>query len=1046
VDDTRCLSCDTELATTAKFCSECGTPVARVARAAEYKQVTILFADVVGSMDIAKRVGPERLREIMADLVDRASGVVQRYGGTVDKFTGDGIMAVFGAPVALEDHAVRGCLAALGIQAAVADVDLELRIGLNSGQVIAGEIGSHTLGYTAVGEHVGMAQRMESVAPPGGVMLSASTARLVDEVAILREADFVAIKGAAEPVPARQLLGVDQHGRHPNRPESNFVGRGWEMSAVQGLLDRAIDGRGAVVSIVGPPGIGKSRLSRELATHARRRNVDVFSTYCESHTSQVPFQVVSRLLRSATGVEDLDADAARDLIESQAFSSADPEDVALFEDLLGVPDPDVDLTRITPDARKRRLTALINSATLATSTPAVYLIEDAHWIDESSESMLAAFLAVVPQAPLLTVITYRPEYRGALANVPGSHTLTLAPLSDAETTLLVSTLLGSDASIGGLGKAIVEKASGTPFFAEEIVQELAERGVLHGRTGSYVSTAEPAEVSVPATLQATLASRIDRLDPSAKRTLGAASVVGSRFGVDLLAELGIDPVMEDLVAAQLIDQVVFTDTPEYVFHHPLVRAVAYETQLKSDRAELHRRVASAIEHRTSGSPDENAALIGAHLESAGDLHAAFAWHMRAGSWSTNRDIAAARTSWERARRVADALPDDDPNRLEMRIAPRTALRATDWRVHAEDSAAHFGELRELCALAGDKASLALAMMGPMGEQSQRGNPQGALQLAIEQIALLDSIGNPVLAAQAAFGAMAIRAQFGEMHEVLRWAQTTIDSAGDETAPDNLVLGSPLAAAFALRGVARSWFGMKGWRADLDTGVALAERTDEPFTLAVTTSWKYGTGVFTGVVCADDLAVQATERALQTLESSGDDYAVAMFKWVFASALLWRDAGHDRQRGRELLHEVREISERERFLGSEIPVMDMYIGWERARDGDVDGGLELLRTAVHEMIDRGQVGYYLSSGAILVETLALRGAPDDIAEAGALIETLQNAPVDGSVVRDVWVLRLHALLARAKGDDTAYRDYRNRYREMATSLGFEGHMQWAAAML
>ena len=206
----------------AKFCSECGTPVERAPHAAEYKQVTVLFADVVHSMDIAAAVGAERLREIMTDLVDRSAAVVKRYDGTVDQFTGDGIMAVFGAPVALEDHAVRACLAALGVQeeakrlaVEVRDhdgVDLRLRVGLNSGQVIAGEIGSGAFGYTAIGEQVGMAQRMESVAPPGGVMLSASTARLVDGAAALGEPELVQIKGADEPVPARRLLGMgDQH-------------------------------------------------------------------------------------------------------------------------------------------------------------------------------------------------------------------------------------------------------------------------------------------------------------------------------------------------------------------------------------------------------------------------------------------------------------------------------------------------------------------------------------------------------------------------------------------------------------------------------------------------------------------------------------------------------------------------------------------------------------------------------------------------------------------------------------------------------------------
>src|SRR6516165_6128383 len=228
-----CGSCGTELPPNSKFCNECGTPLSKGPHAAEYKQVTVLFADVVHSMDIAAAVGPERLREIMADLADRCAAVVKRYGGTVDKFTGDGVMAVFGAPIALEDHAVRACLAALGVQeemkrlaVEVLDrdrVDLQLRVGLNSGQVIAGEIGSAHFGYTAVGEQVGMAQRMESVAPPGGVMLSDSTARLVDSAATLGDAELVQIKGADEPVSAHRLLGVSERDRRASA-ESALVG------------------------------------------------------------------------------------------------------------------------------------------------------------------------------------------------------------------------------------------------------------------------------------------------------------------------------------------------------------------------------------------------------------------------------------------------------------------------------------------------------------------------------------------------------------------------------------------------------------------------------------------------------------------------------------------------------------------------------------------------------------------------------------------------------------------------------------------------------
>jgi class 3 adenylate cyclase len=303
-----CESCGTELPPNSKFCNECGAPVTQLSRSAEYKQVTVLFADVVRSMDIATTVGPERLREIMAELADRCAAVVQRYGGTVDKFTGDGIMVVFGAPVALEDHALRACLAALGVQEEAKrlavdvhdrdDVDLDLRVGLNSGEVIAGEIGSGPFGYTAVGEQVGMAQRMESAAPPGGVMLSEYTARLVEGAATLGEVERVRIKGTDQPVCAQRLLGVPVGRRAVGRAESNLVGRRWEMSAVEGLLERAIDGHGAVVAVVGSPGIGKSRLVREIAAIARRRTVEVFTTFCESHATDVSFRVVARLLRA----------------------------------------------------------------------------------------------------------------------------------------------------------------------------------------------------------------------------------------------------------------------------------------------------------------------------------------------------------------------------------------------------------------------------------------------------------------------------------------------------------------------------------------------------------------------------------------------------------------------------------------------------------------------------------------------------------------------------------------------------------------------------
>ncbi|MFZ3346941.1 ATP-binding protein, partial [Mycobacterium sp.] len=888
---TACRTCGTEPLENARFCHGCGSPIDEADTHAEYKQVTVLFADVVRSMDIAAAVGPERLREIMADLADRCAAVVQRYGGTVDKFTGDGIMAVFGAPVALEDHAVRACLAAVGVQdeakqIAVAvrnrdGVDLQLRVGLNSGEVIAGDVGSGPFGYTAVGEQVGMAQRMESVAPPGGVLLSASTARLVEGVTTLSEPELVQIKGADEPVAAQRLLGVPE-GRHAvGRAESNLVGRQWEMAAIESLLDRAVDGHGAVVTVVGSPGIGKSRLVREVSAIAARRGVEVLSAYCESHATDIAFHVVARLLRAAFGVRGLDAPAARDRVRSRVVD-ADPEDLLLFADLLGIADLEVELPKIDPDARRRRLTALVNAASLARHRPAVYVVEDAHWIDEVSESMLAGFFTVIPQTPSLVLVTYRPEYRGALSRVAGAQSIALAPLSDSETAALVSELLGSDPSVGGVITLITEKAAGNPFFAEEMVRDLAERGVLRGNRSAYESTADAAQVSVPATLQATIAARIDRLDPAAKRTLSAAAVIGSRFSRELLETLGIDPVLESLVGGEFIDQVSFTRQPEYVFHHPLIRTVAYESQLKSDRAELHRRVAAAIEARDPAAAEENAALIAEHLETAGDLHAAYGWHMRAATWATHRDITAARLSWERAEKIADALPAEDPNRTPMRIAPRTMLCGIAWRVHEHVAGDRFDELRELCTSAGDKASLAIAMAGLVMDQVYQDRIREASQLAADAWNLAESVGDLTLTVGLSMPVIYARAESGDLSDVLRWSQRIIDLADGDPSKGNFIFGSPLATAFTTRGIARFHLGRPGWRDDLRRGLAMA-RSADPMSYATVVTFAYMAGIPVGVLRPDDRAVDEIEDALRIAERSGDDLALALARLTLGVA-------------------------------------------------------------------------------------------------------------------------------------------------------------------
>ena len=1043
---TPCRTCGAEPRDGARFCDACGSPLTAPAERAEFKQVTVLFADVVRSMDIAAALGPERLREVMGDLFDRSSKIVQRYGGTVDKFTGDGIMAVFGAPRALEDHAVRACRAALDIQrdthslAIDAErrdhITLQLRVGLNSGEVIVGEIGSGPLSYTTIGEQVGVAQRMESVAPAGGVMVSESTARLVENRSILGERELLHIKGADDPVPARRLLAMAT-GRRVHRAEPSFVGRHWELDALTSILDRSITGNGSVVGIAGPVGIGKSRIVREISSLARDRGVDVFATYCESHTIDVAFHAAAGLLRAAMGANGLDDAAARSQVR-QRFSGIDSDDLVMLDDLLGIRAASVALPQIEPDARGRRLSRLVSAAALARTTPSLFVVEDAHWIDGVSESMLTEFLTVVPRTRSLALITYRPEYTGALAHVPGTQTIALEPLDDSQMATLSTELLGADRSVARLADVVAQRAAGNPFFAEEIVRDLTERDVLIGGRGCYLCADPVDDVSVPSTLHAVIAARIDRLDPAAKRTLNAAAVIGSRFDPAMLEALHVDPVLGDLVRSELVDKIGAGPRPEYEFRHPLIRAVAYESQLKSDRAQLHRSLAQFIDAQ-----DQNAALIAEHLEAAGDLHDAYEWHMRAGAWSSNRDIAAAQLSWERARQVADALPADYPGRSAMRITPRTLLCANAWRRFHPDISARFDELRELCVAEGDTSSLAIGMAGLTMEHLLTGRIRAASALASEYMAVIESLGNPVLTAGMARAACVAKLQTGEAADVLRWSQATIDVAENDPAIGAALAGSPLTIALVFRGVARWTTGQSGWRDDLERAVAMS-RTADAVSQATVMAYKY-ISIARGIVLADDVAVAEIEEAMQTAERSSDQIAVILVRMALGIVLVHHSAA-DSQRGYDILTELRETCVRERYALNSVPILNVYAARESVDHGDVNGGVEQLRATCDDMVETGNIGNLDLATVALVETLLARGSADDIAEAEVAVERL-----GASLGEAVWVsravsgMRLRALIARARGDAPAYQQLKARYRQVSTELGFEGHMAWAAAM-
>lgn len=796
--------------------------------------------------------------------------------------------------------------------------------------------------------------------------------------------------------------------------------------------------------MAGPPGIGKSRLVREVSATAASRGVEVFTAYCEPHTSEVPFHAFGRLLRAVYGVEGLSAQAGRDHLRD-AMPAADRDDLLLLDDLLGIADPAVRVPQIDPDARRRRLTALVNAASLARERAALYVVEDAHWIDAVSESMFVDFLATIPQTPSLAIVTYRPEYGGALARMPGPDAIALEPLNDEESVALITELLGPDATVAPIGELIAERAAGTPFFVEEIIRELAERGVLRGKPRKYTSTTRVAQISVPATLQATIAARIDRLERSAKRTLCAAAVIGARFSLHLLSALGVDPAMGDLLEARLIDQAAGdAGAREYVFHHPLIRSVAYESQLRSDRADLHRRVAAAIEARDSAAVEESAALIADHLEAAGDLQAAYRWHMRAGSWLTHRDIAGARARWERARLVADRLPAHDADRTSMCIAPRTLLCATAWRVAGSMDDPGFEELRELTTATGDKRSLVIGMTGLVQLMQFHGRYSEASQLASSYVEVLDSIGDPELTVGLLITPVIVKWSAGEVTEALELSQRVIDASGGDPTVGNLVVGSPLALALAMRASARCCLGIPGWRSDFDDAVALARSVDK-FTFCAVVMFKY-IAAQSAALLPDDDALRDTAEALAIAEQFGDDFSLTNAEFTRGLVLV-RHTGGDRRTGFHLLDGARRAALEHRNLIVAAWCVDIEFAAEMNRVGDYDGAVELCTDVLDNEIRSGEMTNRGWCTSVLVEALLNRGHDTDLDEAQAAMANLAAMSTEpGYVFHELPLLRLNALLARERGDADRYRAFVEQYRARSEACGFEGHVAMARAMV
>ena len=434
----------------------------------------------------------------------------------------------------------------------------------------------------------------------------------------------------------------------------------------------------------------------------------------------------------------------------------------------------------------------------------------------------------------------------------------------------------------------------------------------------------------------------------------------------------------------------------------------------------------------------------AHSGSAGDLHEAFDWHMRAGTWSISRDIRAARMSWQRARQVADQLAVDDPARMRMRIKPLTLVCGTSWRIVDKIENTDFEELRQLTGEAGDKVSLAIGMAGQVTVLAIRAMFREADLLTSEYVGLIESIGDPTLTLALLYAAMAVKRFTGEMAEILRLAQQCIDLADGDVRKGNLILESPLAAAITFRGTARCCLALPGWKSDLKAAFEMA-RTFNSTMRSLVMMYGFGFALVNSALVVDADSLRNTAEMLDAAERSGDDFPLATARFVRGLALVHHDR-QDREEGFDLLNQAHDAILREQFSFAMRPVIELHYAKEKLRTGDLDGAIELSRAIVDQEYESGEMAFRAAAVAVLVESLVARAADADAREAEVAVERLAAVPTEpGFVVNEVALLRMRALLARCRGDQQGYHEWRDRYRAKASSIGLEGQIAMAEAM-
>jgi hypothetical protein len=443
--------------------------------------------------------------------------------------------------------------------------------------------------------------------------------------------------------------------------------------------------------------------------------------------------------------------------------------------------------------------------------------------------------------------------------------------------------------------------------------------------------------------------------------------------------------LAELVHGELIDQVLFTPRAEYAFRHPLVRAVAYESQLRQHRAKLHSRLARIIEERNPAAVEENSALIAAHLEAAGAQRDAFGWHMRAGTWLANRDIGAARSSWARARSIADGMSVSEPDRELLRVGPRALLCGSTWRAGGSVADTGFDELRALCTSAASRVPLAIGMAGLISGLSVHLKLNQAVALCDEYLSLLDAIDEPALTVGLLYPVIHLKYESGAMSEVARLAQRVVDMADGDPKAGNFLTGSPLAFALAMRATARAGLGQAGWREDFRLAAELAREVD-PTTYISIVMFKYVFGVLTGALHVDAEAAADTADALETAQRCSEDFALHTAQLTRGLVLLDAPDG-DHATGIALLGVARSAALADRFMASAVLVADIQTARTELRSGNADAAITLSRNVIERQVESGALLYRGVASAVLIEALVSRGGKEDADEAAREADAL-----------------------------------------------------------